>query len=62
MGFQSVFCGDEYEPATLNNNGYYEIDNAGKLYWFASCISSGHTSINAELTANIVVNESVITA
>ena len=28
-------CTDIYEPATLAN-GYYEIDNGGKLFWFAN--------------------------
>ena len=57
------FCAvcDGYEQPTLNANGYYEIDNAGKLYWFAQqCHGSTFIVINGELTANIVVNENVL--
>ena len=53
---------DAYESATLNAEGYYEISNAGQLYWFAAEVNSGSTDINGELTANIVVNENVLTA
>jgi len=45
---------DKYEPAELKD-GYYEIDNAGKLFWFAKNINSkviANTS-NAKLTDDI---------
>ncbi len=29
------------EPATLNGDGYYEIANAGNLYWFAQYVNDG---------------------
>ncbi|MBQ8237468.1 MAG: hypothetical protein IJZ39_04915 [Oscillospiraceae bacterium] len=55
-------CGG-YEPATdSDSDGYYEITNAGQLYWFAQQVNSGSTAINGELTADIVVNENVLTA
>ena len=38
----------------------YLIDNAGKLYWFASRVNDGNYSIHGKLTANIVVNENVL--
>ena len=53
---------DAYESATLNAEGYYEISNAGQLFWFAAEVNGGRTDINGELTANIVVNENVLTA
>jgi len=50
-----------YEPATdSNSDGYYEIDNAGKLYWFAQQVSGGNNAIKGKLTADIVVNENVL--
>lgn len=53
--------GVTYEPAfDSNNNGYYEIDNPSKLYWFVEQVNNGSTDINAILTANITVNEDVI--
>lgn len=73
-GFCTV-CGDYQEP-TLNDNGttddttddYYEIGNAGQLYWFAKYINGqnagnmGHgcSSGNAVLTQNITVNHEVL--
>ncbi len=56
------FCCETYQPAELNENGYYAISNAGQLYWFAQQVNSGSTAINGELTADIVVNENVLTA
>ena len=53
---------DAYEPATVNAEGYYEISNAGQLFWFAAEVNSGRTDINGELTANIVINEDVLGA
>lgn len=59
-GFCTV-CG-EYEKPTLNN-GFYEINNGGKLFWFASYVNgdpthveeatSKHLNINARLTSDI---------
>ena len=42
-----------YQPATLNAEGYYEIDNAGKLYWFAAEVNGGNTEINGKLMTDI---------
>ncbi len=58
-------CG-AYQPATLNNNGVYEIGNAGQLYWFASLVNGDRThadfesqngAANAILVKDIVVND-----
>lgn len=53
-GFCTV-C-DGTEAPTQDGDGYYEIDNAGKLYWFAEHVNAGNTSANAKLTKNIAVN------
>ena len=49
-------CGTK-EEAKQNSNGYYEISNAGQLYWFAAKVNASEKSANAILTADIVVNE-----
>lgn len=68
-----------YEPAEpvsdthhseLNDkfNGYYAIENAGQLYWFAGLVNgtldgvSQNVSANAVLTADITVNKNVLAA
>ncbi|MBE6536018.1 MAG: hypothetical protein E7677_05290, partial [Ruminococcaceae bacterium] len=60
-GFCSI-CGGGCEKPTLNGDGFYEIDNAGKLYWFAAQVNSGNKEINGKLTNNIVVNQNVLNA
>ncbi len=61
-GYENGFClnCDKYEPAVQNEDGVYEIKNAGQLYWFAEQVNGGITDINAELTENIVINENVL--
>ncbi len=55
--FVNGFCRNGcYESAQLNNEGYYEISNAGQLYWFAEQVNSGTDDINGKLMADIVVN------
>ena len=53
-------CDAEYQSAELVD-GVYQIGNAGQLYWFANLVntSGDNAEINAVLTANIVVNESL---
>ena len=46
-------CGDWNEPA-LSEDGYYEIDNFGKLMWFAEKVNAGNYALNARLMNNIV--------
>ena len=63
--YENGFCTacDAYQPATdSDGDGYYEIGNAGQLYWFAEQVNnenSTYGSANAVLTADIVVNASV---
>ena len=60
------FCKNDdthYQPASYNEESEkYEISNAGQLYWFAEQVNSGETSLNAVLTTDIVVNETVLAA
>lgn len=56
-----VNCGG-YQPAVQNENGTYEISNAGQLFWFASLVNNDReyaefdkqcNNANAVLTTNI---------
>ncbi len=53
-----------YQPATLNEDGYYEIYNVGQLYWFAEEVSSYNNNwtatYNAILMNDIVINENLV--
>ena len=61
------FCSacDGYEEPKLSDNktpddeydDYYEIANAGQLYWFAEHVNSGNTDSSAKLVDDIVINE-----
>ena len=42
--------------------GYYAINNTAELYWLANEVNNGNATINAVLTADIVVNENVLNA
>lgn len=54
--------GYAYTPAfDTDGDGYREIDNASKLYWFAEYVNSGNVNTNAILTDDITVNEGTIT-
>ncbi|HIY06542.1 MAG TPA: S-layer homology domain-containing protein [Candidatus Evtepia faecigallinarum] len=65
------FCGcGVCQPATLQN-GVYQIGNAGQLYWFAGLVNGDSSIIgnevpqnavaDAELTADISINQNVLT-
>lgn len=57
--YQNGFCSrcGGYEAALdSNNDGLYEIGNAGKLYWFSEQVNGGNADANAILTADIDVN------
>ena len=41
------FCG-KYQPAVLNGNGFYEIRNAGQLFWFAALINGDKSNADFE--------------
>ena len=44
-----------------DSNGYYEIGTADELYAFAQIVNNGNNTINGELTADITVNQNVLT-
>jgi len=56
---------DTGESVTLkdtDSDDYYEIGTADELYAFAAAVADGKNSIKVKLTANITVNEGVMTA
>ena len=72
--YNNGFCTvcDAYQPAEYVSeshhaellpqyDGYYAIENAGQLYWFANRVNNdGYNSIDAVLTDYITVNSGVI--
>lgn len=46
-------CSDKYQPATLNDEGWYELANAGNVEWFGQQVLAGHHTIKGKLTADI---------
>lgn len=66
--YDNGFCTvcDAYQPAVKNADDYYEIGNAGQLYWFAALVNgtltgaSMNTRAKGKLIADITVNENVI--
>ncbi len=43
-----------YEPAHQDSNGFFEIDNGGKLFWLARLVNNnGYGAADAKLTADI---------
>ncbi|MCQ2060239.1 MAG: hypothetical protein MJY47_01455 [Fibrobacter sp.] len=62
----AVFAEDE-DPCAMPANlteieGVYQIGTCGDLYKFAEMVNGGETGINGKLTADIVVNEGVLTS
>ena len=56
-------CGLATYDAPELKSGYYQIANAGNLYWFADKVNNDYANFkyaNAKLTADIVVNEGTI--
>ena len=54
--YSNGFCTCEtapYEPAHQDDDGFYEIDNGGKLFWLAQMVNNGAATVNARLTADI---------
>lgn len=50
---------DAYQPADdSNEDGIYEIGNAGQLYWFAALVNTGLRSASAVLTGDIHIDQS----
>ena len=59
-------CGATTQPAHYNEEtGYYEIRNAGQLFWFAEMVNNQNDtygSINVMLMADIVINSETVGA
>ena len=56
-------CAGMYQPATqtdIEGTAFYEIGNAGQLYWFAALVNGGEETVNAVLTADITINKDVL--
>ena len=51
LGMLPVPAFAEDEPQ-VNDEGYYLLETAKDLMWFADKVNNGEDSINAELTAN----------
>lgn len=52
-----------YMPAVCNSQNFYEIGNAGQLYWFADQVNNkSGASYNAVLTRDITVNQNILNA
>ncbi len=45
-----------------DGDDYYDIGTADELYAFAAAVNDGNSAINGELTADITVNENVLTS
>ena len=60
--FKNGFCEDcgALDEPLLNSNSFYEIENAGQLYWFSMQVRHGDTDINGKLISDITVNEKVL--
>ena len=51
-------CNSNQIPILINE--YYQISNAGHLYWFADQVNNGETKINAELINDVVINDDLL--
>ena len=60
--FKNGFCEDcgVLDEPLLNSDSFYEIENAGQLYWFSMQVRHGDTDINGKLISDITVNEKVL--
>ncbi|MGN0585377.1 MAG: GLUG motif-containing protein [Ruminococcus sp.] len=61
------YCGECVPAGMISDKsspyyGYYEIANAGNLYWFAQQVNIGNTEINAVLTKDITVNSNLLSS
>ena len=60
--YENGFCPycSGYEEPAQDGDGYYEIDNAGKLFWFAVKVNQDNAAANARLTADIEITSSAL--
>ncbi len=55
----TIDTGKDVTLSDNDSNGYYEISTADELYAFMELVNAENDSANAELTADIVVNQSL---
>lgn len=50
---------EHFQPATLGDDGYYQIQNAGNLFWFAKKLAAdeANATLNARLVDDITMPE-----
>ena len=58
----TIDTGDKVTLKDADGDGYYEISTADELYAFAAAVNGGNRAINGKLTANIVVNQNMLTS
>lgn len=62
--FDNGFCllhnGEFEQPKQNVEDGYYEIANAGQLYWFANQVNTVDSTANARVVEDIFVNGKVL--
>ncbi len=58
----TIDTGGKVTLKDADGDGYYEISTADELYAFAAAVNGGNRAINGKLTANIVVNQNVLTS
>ncbi|MCQ2375799.1 MAG: hypothetical protein MJ069_07880 [Salinivirgaceae bacterium] len=63
--YHNGFCSicNAFEPASkVVDNGaeWYEISNAGQLYWFSDTIFNGNSALNGRLVSNVTINPNVL--
>ncbi len=62
--FDNGFCllhnGEFEQPKQNVEDGYYEIVNAGQLYWFANQVNTVDSTANARVVEDIFVNGNVL--
>ena len=58
--YDNGFCTEYgcYEPAELKD-GYYQIKNAGQLYWFAGLVNGTLTDVEQNASANAVLMDDI---
>lgn len=54
-----IYCGESEPPKKIGD--YYQITNAEDLKWFADKVNSGDSTIKAQLTKDITLNNDVLT-
>ena len=58
----TIDTGGKVTLKDADGDGYYEISTADELYAFAAAVNGGNRAINGKLTANIVVNQNMLTS